>query len=240
MNELLLRAEQVGQILPNPLETRVKLRGFFDSIWNEQRSHSSKLAYYNSAKLTSKIGFEPFLRLQDHSIRRSVMRLRSSSHRLNCETARYLTERELEKRGTNIMWEKRCKFCTSDEALSLSHLPSHDTIIEDENHILVTCPKFHAPRTTLRETTKSLLLRNEDYHLLYQPEHILHFGRFVKKVFNLRFPKKTKECQKNFHYTRNRTSSNCNFIGQKHLNLNVNILLNCNSKIITLIFLGPC
>jgi hypothetical protein len=195
MNELLARAEQVGQILPNPLETRVILRKYFDSIWNEQRSHSSKLAYYNSAKLTSKIGFEPFLKLQDHAIRRSVMRLRSSSHRLNCETARYLTERELEKRGVNIMWEKRCKFCTADEALPLSHLPFHDTIIEDENHILVTCPKFHAPRTTLRESTKSLLLRNEDYHLLYQPEHILHFGRFVKKVFNLRFPKKPRNAK---------------------------------------------
>ena len=193
MNELLVRADQVQEHgLPNPLETRVKLQGYFDAIWNEQRSHSSKLAYYNSVKLTSKIDFEPFLRLQDHAIRRSVMRLRSSSHRLNCETARYLTEKELEKKGANVTWEKRCKFCTSEEALPFSHLPFYDTIIEDENHILVTCPKFHAPRTTLQESTKSLLLRNENPNLLYQQEHILHFGRYIKKVFNLRFPKNTK------------------------------------------------
>ena len=172
-----------GQSLPNPVQIRATLRSYFDNIWNEQRSQSSKLDYYNSAKRTSKIEFEPFLKLKDHAIRRCVMKLRSSSHRLNCETARYSTDKELNKKGTTINWEKRCKFCTADDALLLSHLPFHDTIVENENHIMVTCPRFHAPRTSLHENTKSLLLRNEDHHLLFQSEHILHFGRYVKKGF---------------------------------------------------------
>ena len=144
-------------------------------------------------RASSKIEFEPFLKLKDHAIRRSVMRLRSSSHRLFCETARYLTETDLIRNGSNITWEKRCRFCTTEDALLLSHLPFHDTIVEDENHILVTCPRYHAPRTSLEEHTKSLLLRNEDHHLLFQSEHVLHFGKFVKKVFNIRFPKKEKK-----------------------------------------------
>jgi hypothetical protein len=123
------------------------------------------------------------------------MRLRSSSHHLNLETARYLTEKELYKKGVNIILEKRCEFCTSEEALPYNHLPCHDTFIEEENHILVQCPRYHALRTLLHEDTKSLLLRNEDHYLLFQPEHVQHFGRYVIKIFNLRFPKKLKKLE---------------------------------------------
>ena len=214
MTALLTKAGHVGQSLPNPLATRVKLQDYFDSVWNEQRSSSSKLAYYNSVKRSSKINLEPFLKLPDHAMRRSVMRLRSSSHRLNLEAARYMTEKELYKKGVNIIWEKRCEFCTSEDALPFSHLPFHDTIIEDENHILVTCPRYHALRTLLHEDTKSLLLRNEDHHLLFQPEHVQHFGRYVKKIFNLRFPKKLKKLEKALH-SAPIISRNCNIVRLK-------------------------
>ena len=196
MNSLLQRAGHTGQSLANPKEMRAKLQSCFDTIWNEQRLCSSKLPYYNSLKVTPKIAFEPFLNLHDHESRRSVMKLRSSSHRLNCETARYSTEKDLAKKGVTTAWEKRCEFCTSDEALPFCHLPFYDTIVEDERHVLIACPRFHAPRSVLNEDTKSLLLRNEDQHLLYQPEHIQHFGHFVKRIFKLRFPKKQKRLQK--------------------------------------------
>jgi hypothetical protein len=107
-----------------------------------------------------------------------------------------LTEKELYKKGVNIIWEMRCEFCTSDEALPFNNLPFHDKIIEDENHFLVTCPRYHALRTLLHEDTKFLLLPNENHHLLFQPEQVQHFGRYVKKIFKLRFPKKLKKSLK--------------------------------------------
>ena len=126
-----------------------------------------------------------------------------------------MTEKELYKKGVNIIWEKRCEFCTSEDALPFSHLPFHDTIIEDENHILVTCPRYHALRTLLHEDTKSLLLRNEDHHLLFLPEHVQHFGRYVKKIFNLRFPKKLKKKLEKALHSAPIISRNCNIVRLK-------------------------
>ena len=91
------------------------------------------------------------------------MQLRSSSHRLNCETARYKGQKDLDRIHCSISWFKRCEFCTSDEALLLSNLPFNEIIEEDEHHLLITCPKFHQQRLNLQEATKSLLLRNEDH-----------------------------------------------------------------------------
>ena len=89
-------------------------------------------------------------------------------------------------------WFKRCEFCTSEEALLLTHLPFNEVIEEDELHILITCPKYHQQRLNLQEGTKSLLLRNEAHEELYSCEHIRIFGPYVKKLFKLRFPRKKR------------------------------------------------
>ena len=121
------------------------------------------------------------------------MRLRSSSHRLNCETGRYITEKELIKSNATRLWHKRCEFCVSEETKWLSYLPFCNIIEEDEHHALISCPRFHQLRTKLHEETKSLLLRNEDHHLLYMQPHVTRFGGYVRKVFRQRFPRKEKK-----------------------------------------------
>ena len=96
------------------------------------------------------------------------------------------------KSNATKAWHKRCEFCVSDETKWLSHLPFCNIIEEDENHTLISCPRYHQPRTELQEETKSLLLRDEDHHLLYDQPHIGRFGGFVRKIFSMRFPKTTK------------------------------------------------
>ena len=176
--------------LANPVAVRAKLEEHFNKLWDEQRKKSRKLNYYNQVKKHSTISFEPFLNISDTRDRKCLMRLRSSSHRLNCETARYITESNLDKNQCSYTWFKRCEFCTTEEAVLLTHLPLNDIIEEDEHHLLITCPRYHAQRVSLSEETKSLLLRDENHEELYKSRHVKYFGRYVRKIFDIRFPKK--------------------------------------------------
>ena len=178
--------------LAYPVQIKLELQEYFNRIWDGKREMSQKLSYYNQVEKDTSISFEPFLTLNDSKSRKCLMQLRSSSHRLNCETARYTGERDLDKNQCSVSWFKRCEFCTSDDARLLSNLPFNEVIEEDEHHILISCPKFHQHRLNLQEDTKSLLLRNEGHEELYSLEHMKNFGPYVKKIFKSRFPKKMK------------------------------------------------
>ena len=179
-----------------PTRIRSNLESHFNTLWDNQRKGSSKLTYYNQVKKSSSIIYEDFLDLADSRDRQCLMRLRSSSHRLNCETARYVTQKEIAKSNSTVSWFKRCEFCTTEEVHLLAHLPFANIIEEDEHHVLITCPRYHAHRTNLQESTKSLLLRNEEHHELYTWQNVTKFGRYVKKIFGVRFSKKEKRRQK--------------------------------------------
>ena len=170
-----------------------KLQEHFNQLWEAERHKSSKLSYYNQTKKTPHVQYEEYLDLVCAEDRKCLMRLRSSSHRLNCETGRYITEKELIKSNATRLWHKRCEFCVSEETKWLSYLPCCNIIEEDEHHALISCPRFHQLRTELHEDTKSLLLRNEDHHLLYMRPHVTRFGGYVRKVFRQRFPRKEKK-----------------------------------------------
>ena len=176
----------------SPTHIKSKLQEHFNNLWEAERHKSSKLSYYNEVKRTPHIHYEAFLDLVCAENRKCLMRLRSSSHRFNCETGRYITDKDLIKSNATKAWHKRCEFCVSDETKWLSHLPFCNLIEESENHTLISCPRFHQPRTELHEETKSLLLRNEDHHLLYNQPHVGRFGGFVRKIFCIRFPKTAK------------------------------------------------
>ncbi|KAL5256625.1 hypothetical protein ACHWQZ_G011768 [Mnemiopsis leidyi] len=176
-----------------PTRIKLKLQEHFNQLWEVERHKSSKLSYYNQVKRTPHIHYEDFLDLVCTEDRKCLMRLRSSSHGFNCETGRYVTDKELATSNALKSWYKRCEFCVSDDTKWLTHLPFCNILEEDEHHILISCPKFHQLRTELHEETKSLLLRNEDHHYLYNQPHIYRFGGYVRKIFNQRFPKTKKK-----------------------------------------------
>ncbi len=98
-----------------------KLQEHFVNSWKSSIDLSSKLTFYKSIK--SSFSWEPYL---DHSRtfneRRSTARIRCSSHRLNIEVGRF----------SNTPRDKRtCDFCNS---------VSNPIAIEDENHLLRSCP----------------------------------------------------------------------------------------------------
>ncbi|KAL5272619.1 hypothetical protein ACHWQZ_G000729 [Mnemiopsis leidyi] len=176
-----------------PAHIKSKLQQYFNVLWETERHTSSKLSYYNQVKITPHVHYEDFLDLACGEDRKCLMRLRSSSHRLNCETGRYVTDKELTKSSGTKSWYKRCEFCTTEETKWLSNLPFCNIIQEDEHHVLISCPRYHQLRTELHEDTKSLLLRNEEHNKLYKEPHVNSFSRYVTRIFRERFPKKVEK-----------------------------------------------
>ena len=81
----------------SPTHIKSKLQEHFNNLWEAERHKSSKLSYYNEVKRTPHIHYEVFLDLVCAENRKCLMRLRSSSHRFNCETGRYITDKNLMK-----------------------------------------------------------------------------------------------------------------------------------------------
>ena len=122
----------------------------FLEAWKLALNNSKKLTLYQGLKDT--FGTEPFLHhvLQHH--RSSLIKLRLSSHPLAIETGRYNPQEGISAR--------RCKLCAPNTD-DLRHLPFFDPIIEDEYHLLATCPLYHDLRSRLPDDVLSLLLQHD-------------------------------------------------------------------------------
>ena len=149
--------------------------------------------------------------LDNREMRKSVARLRSSSHRLNIETARYQTSKSKpksdNKRGSQSKtseasaskeWNRCCKVCCDNNGELLLQLPfAERPIIEDEHHVLVSCPRFHHLRLQLDEHIKSTLLAwDERLTSLFEEPAVHKFSSYIHKIFQLRLPKKQQKIHK--------------------------------------------
>ena len=132
------------------------------------------------------IGYEPYLSLKDIKKRKAVAQLRFSSHRLNIETARYINNKS-DVHPDKLTWKKCCKICCDKHAESLISFPFADPIIEDEHHVLVTCPKYEYIRQALNDKTKALLVSWDKDRLadLFKTIHIHTFSSYVLKILHL-------------------------------------------------------
>ena len=75
-----------------------------------------------------------------------------SSHKYNIETGRYGS-----KNG-NIL-HRTCEHCTTEDKETVGLLlecPFFDPILEDEQHILTTCPRYTAARLKMQPVTRNL------------------------------------------------------------------------------------
>ena len=89
-----------------------------------------------------KFVYEKYLDLQgDFTLRKNITKLRISSHQLEIERGRYCSK---ERKQERVEKEKRqCKNCSSGE-------------VEDEEHVVMMCPKYdHARRTMLNSLTEA-------------------------------------------------------------------------------------
>ena len=157
------------------LQLKNQAKHLFQELWRDGLAHSSKLRFYASFK--SSIGYEPYLSIRSRERRSAVAKLRSSSHRLRVETGRYTLN--------NRTWNKCCTICTSDEAEDLIHLPFAEPIIEDEVHVLVTCPLYHHIRSTITNELLCNILR-WDWKQLFYEQNMNEFASYVNRIFRHR------------------------------------------------------
>ena len=185
---------RTGAMVRDELQTR------FENLWRKTTLESSKLKFYNSVK--SQFKQEPYLDIDCRTNRKILARLRASAHRLNIETARYENDKPSRCKLINDKaWRQSCKICTGEHAELLHHLPFTDPIvIEDERHVLAVCPAYQHLRDKLSGYVASALdewSNAEKLQTLFEEPHVKEFGSFVRKVFETRFPKKTKKGSRN-------------------------------------------
>ena len=78
---------------------------------------------------------------------------------------------------------------------SLLYLPfAEEPILEDEHHVLSSCPSYHHLRLQLSDHIKSSLLAwDERVPTLFDEPTVHEFALYVHKIFQLRFPKRKKD-----------------------------------------------
>ena len=83
-----------------------------------------------------------------------------------------------------------------------------DPIIEDERHILVTCPAYHHLRFGASDyILSSLLAWDERLPTLFDAPYISEFGALIHKMFLIRFPKKKDDSALNNRRTADTNTS---------------------------------
>ena len=172
---------------------RNNLHQAFNKAWSDAASKSSKLQFYRQVKVGDPT-FEPYLNNGNRDIRRSVARLRSSSHRLNIETSRHQQVKDrylLSNCGLhNTAWLRCCKDCCDASVSDLQQLPfPADPIVEDERHVLATCPTYHHLRSETSDHILSTLLAwDERLPSLFEAPHINELASLIHKILATRFP----------------------------------------------------
>ena len=167
-----------------PSQLRSRLMADFEHIWNSERLDNRKLAFYNSVKPTfeaekyidANIGYQEMKR---------VSQFRMSSHKYNIETGRYGTKRE------NII-NRICEFCSTEDKEIMGLLcesPFFEPIIEDENHVLNSCPRYSEARLKLEERTKELIQSTSGITKIFQDNRLIKdFTKFIKRCHNVKYP----------------------------------------------------
>ena len=167
----------------------------FEGLWHTAMTSSSKLCFYSSIK--NYISYEPYLSLSDLKKRKVMAKIRSSSHSLNVETGRYTTTKS-SANSDQMLWNKCCKTCSDSNAELLASLPFFEPIIEDERHVLVTCPLYHHLRTPLASEVKSTLMswQLQSLSTIFSSSNICILATFLTKIFKIRFPEMPKKKKK--------------------------------------------
>ena len=145
-------------------ETRKVLEERFNEYWRKTVTEdTARLNFYK--KIKSDMAFEPYLNVPTFEDRKSIARLRSSTHSLQIEKGRH--------RKPEIPRESRfCNLCPSN-------------LIEDEEHFLTGCTFFnrYKPNYDLKST-------NDPKELIRDTEPSV-LGKYLTEAFSER--KKYKE-----------------------------------------------
>ena len=173
--------------LTRPSQIREAMRRWFLKIWNIDRHSNKKLIFYNTIK--HEFRAEKYLNLDlDACSSKRIGQLRTSSHRYNIETGRHGTNRAK-------LLNRVCMHCSTQDVETLDlllELPFPDPIIEDEDHVLRTCPLYEDLRNKLQPKTKTYL-SSDVGQIFSDSTTIRDIGRFLTKAYDRRFPRTTQK-----------------------------------------------
>ena len=169
---------------PGSVEESIKNR--FISDWETTKIKQRKLEFYNTVKPA--FGEELYLASANFQARKSIARLRSSSHDLNIERGRY-------KSGYRIL-DRLCRFCckkedqlSSEILLHTENLPFYEPILETEAHMITECPAYHHLRMGLSDPLTILVLQNDYGSIMNNPNHLDEFSLYLLNCYKVRHPK---------------------------------------------------
>ena len=169
--------------LPNARLCQLRAKELFEACWNKNRLSNEKLKFYNEIKIS--FGIEPYLKHCRPKQCKMIAKLRMGALMINNETGRY------GEKSSNVH-HKGCDVCNNKDATEyLSILPFYEeALVEDERHILITCPRYDKIRSSLPNNIKSLLL--SEVSLLFEDTNIKIFSNYVRRILDTRFPKVQK------------------------------------------------
>ena len=186
------RLSQLKDILQSHSETRLnypsqyraRLMGDFEETWQREKLCNRKLGFYNSIKSTFEA--EKYIDANlSHKNMKRIAQLRTSSHKYSIETGRYGS-----KHGNVI--NRICDFCCTEdkEALELlKECPFFDPIIEDEWHVLNTCPRYSSARSQLKANTLEHMKCSMGLAQIFMDNCLIRdLARFTKKCHSIKFP----------------------------------------------------
>ena len=164
----------------SPKQTKETAQSVFEGCWDNERKQNKKLRFYNTVKDSFNIENYLSVDLKHKNIKR-IAQLRTSSHRFNIETGRHGAVKQRDIRN------RLCNHCCDLTNLDfLAELPFFDPILEDEIHVLQSCPLYEDIRSNAPEAVKDLI--HTDLKRLFIDKALLpQFGRLISKIFDRRF-----------------------------------------------------
>ena len=177
------KGQRPAEKTPNALLCGNRGKDIFVETWKRECLQNKKLQFYSTIKKDFKL--EPYIEECRHPESNLVARWRMSAHKLNQETGRYG-----QKAGS--VHYKCCETCTDPGTIELlTALPGEwDPIIEDEVHVLRSCPRYNTIRQKLTEKTAELLDR--DIASMFTAKHAKETGIYIKRLNEERFGSRKK------------------------------------------------
>ena len=128
-----LRSRSNQKVL-SPKQTKETAQSVFEGVWDRERKQNKKLSFYNTVK--DSFNIENYLSVDlKHKNLKRIAQLRTSSHRFSIETGRNGAVKQREIRN------RLCNHCCDMTNMDfLAELPFFDPIVEDEIHVLQSCP----------------------------------------------------------------------------------------------------
>ena len=106
--------------------------------------------------------------------------------------------------------ERICEYCSTDDKETLSLLrecPFFEPLIEDENHILTSCPRYSEARQKMKTETRQLTLTADGLVKIFGDNLLSRdLAKFILRCHNTRFPEEEDNEKRNSAQERQRSN----------------------------------